>query len=152
MKDSGQLDYGARQARHFVAIVDMVEALNITGDEVNKLGISKLREIASVKDSKQQLELLGAASNSSVADIQKAAKRIRDKAAGRDEDPLDPVTLLLTVTQKQFYKECIEHGRKLSGLGEDKVPDVAILIDVILADWTSGLPEMTTPAEESVES
>jgi hypothetical protein len=138
MKDSGQLDYGARQARHFIAIVDMVEALNIGPAEVGKIGMSKLREIASLKDPKDQLALLGKADQVSVGDIQREAKAIRDKAAGRDTDPLDPITLLMTETQKTFYTECIEHGRLLSGLDKDKVPDVAVLVDVILADWMSG--------------
>jgi hypothetical protein len=137
-KAQGLIDYGARQARHLIAIVDMVDALSITPGEINKLGISKLREIASLKDPQQQLAMLGGADQKSFADIQAEAKQLRDKAAGRDTDPLDPVTLLMSVTQKQFYKDAIERGRKLSGLTEDKVPDVAILIDVILADWMSG--------------
>jgi hypothetical protein len=143
MKDAGQLDYGARQARHFVAIINMCDSLNINEAEVNKLGISRLREIASIKDPQQQLALLGSADGKSVADLQREAKAIRDKAAGREGDPLDPVTLLMTATQKQFYKDCIAAGRKMNG-GKDPeaVPDVAILIDVILADWHSGLPEM----------
>lgn len=149
LKDSGQLDYGARQARHFIAIVDMCESLNIEGPEVNKLGISKLREIASLKDPKDQLALLGQASQKSVGEIQAEAKRIRDKAAGRDTDPLDPVTLLMTATQKQFFKDCIDAGRKLSGLDAEKVPDVAVLVDVILADWLSGVPELNTPVVET---
>lgn len=137
-KSQGLIDYGARQARHFIDITDMVEALSIGPDEVNKLGISKLREIASLKDPQQQLALLGVADQKSFAEIQAEARQIRDKAAGREGDPLDPITLLMSATQKQFYKECIERGRKLSGLTEDKVPDVAVLIDVILADWMSG--------------
>ncbi len=149
MKNSGLIDYGARQARHFIAIIGMVEALGISPDEVKRLGMSKLREIASVKDTKEQLALLGAAQTQSVADIQKEAKRLRDKAAGRDTDPLDPVTLMMTATQKQFFKECIAHGRKISGLGEDKVPDVAVLVDVILADWSSGVEGFAVPEEST---
>jgi hypothetical protein len=141
-KDSGQVDFGARQARHLVAIVDMVEALNIGPAEVGKIGMSKLREIASLKDPKDQLALLGKADQVSVGDIQREAKAIRDKAAGRDTDPLDPITLLMTETQKTFYSECIEHGRLLSGLDKDKVPDVAVLVDVILADWMSGAAQV----------
>lgn len=137
-KTQGLIDYGARQARHLIAIVDMVDALNITPGEINKLGISKLREIASLKDPQQQLAMLGTADQKSFADIQAEAKQLRDKASGREGDPLDPITLLMSATQKQFYKDCIERGRKLSGLTEDKVPDVAILVDVILADWISG--------------
>lgn len=144
-KSAGLIDYGARQARHFVAIINMVETLSITPDEVKKLGMSKLREIASVKDTKEQLALLGEARTKSVADIQKEAKRLRDKAAGRDTDPLDPVTLMMTASQKEFYRECIAHGRRLSGLSEDKVPDVAILVDVVLADWSSGVEGFAVP-------
>jgi hypothetical protein len=137
-KAQGLIDYGARQARHLIDVVSMVEALSISPEEINKLGISKLREIASLKDPQQQLAMLGAADQKSFADIQAEAKQLRDKAAGRDSDPLDPITLLMSATQKQFYKACIERGRKLSGLTEDKMPDVAILVDVILADWMSG--------------
>jgi hypothetical protein len=137
-KTQGLIDYGARQARHFIDITNMVESLNIGAEEVNRLGISKLREIASLKDPQQQLAMLGGADQKSFADIQAEAKQLRDKASGREGDPLDPITLLMSVTQKQFYKDCIERGRKLSGLTEDKVPDVAILVDVILADWISG--------------
>jgi hypothetical protein len=133
MKNAGLLDYGARQARHFIAI-------NIGAEEVKRLGMSKLREIASVKDTKDQLALLGSASQRSVAEIQKEAKQLRDKAAGRDTDPLDPVTLMMTETQKEFYAECIERGRLISGLDPGKVPDVVVLVDVILADWLSGAP------------
>src|SRR3954466_552576 len=147
-KDAGLIDYGARQARHLIAVVDMCESLNIEGPEVNKLGISKLREIASIKDPQQQLALLGQAGQKSYSEVQAEAKRIRDKAAGRDTDPLDPVTLLMSVTQKAFYKEAIGRGRQLSGLGEDKVPDVAVLVDVILADWMSGAADVNTETGE----
>lgn len=136
LKEQGQLDYGARTARHMIAVVDMVEVLNISADEVKRLGISKLREIATLKDSKQQLALLGEAGQKSVGEVQRAAKALRDKAAGRDVDPLDPVTLLMTETQKGFYKECIEKARMIAGLSDD-VPEAAVLVDVILADWNS---------------
>jgi hypothetical protein len=137
MKEHGQLDYGARTARHMIAVVDMVEALGISAEEVKRLGISKLREIATVKDSKQQLALLGEAGQKSVGEIQKAAKALRDKAAGRETDPLDPVTLMMTETQRGFYKECIEKARMIAGLSDD-VPEAAVLVDVICAEFMSG--------------
>lgn len=147
LHERGELDYGARNARHFIAIINMVEALNIGPEEVKAIGVSKLREIASLKDSQSQLALLGAAAQKSVGEIQKEAKRLRDKAAGRETDPLNPITLMMTDTQKQFYKECIERGRLLSG-AKDEVPEVAILVDVILADWFSGAADAhSDPAE-----
>lgn len=136
-KDKGMLDYGARQARNLIAIVDMIEALAISAGDVNALGISKLREIASLRDPATQQKLLEAASGMSVGEVQKEAKRLRDKASGRDEDPLDPVTLLMSETQKQFYKNCIDRARQVYGLNDD-VPEVAVLVDAILADWFSG--------------
>jgi hypothetical protein len=36
MKNAGLLDYGARQARHFIAIINMVETLNIGAEEVKR--------------------------------------------------------------------------------------------------------------------
>lgn len=138
MKDSGQLDYGARQARHFIAIVSMCEALNIQGPEVNKLGISKLREIASVKDPQQQLALLGQAGEKSYSEVQAEAKRIRDKAAGRDTDPLSPLTVMVSETGKTFFRECIAAARQAYSISEE-VPEAAVLIDYILAEWHSGV-------------
>jgi hypothetical protein len=137
LHERGQLDYGARNARHFIAIVDMVDKLAIDTADIKKIGVSKLREIASIKSEAAQRKLLEEAKTKTVGEIQKEAKGIRDKAAGRDVDPLDPVTLLMTGTQKQMYKTCIAQARVEYAV-EDNVPDVAVLIDMILADWYSG--------------
>ena len=56
MQDSGQLDYGARNARNFIAIVDLFDTLHLPPAEVQNIGISKLREIAMLADPKEQQE------------------------------------------------------------------------------------------------
>ncbi len=148
LQQRGELDYGARNARHFIAIVDMVDRLHLTPQEVKDIGVSKLREIAALKSEAAQRNLLEAARTQTVGEIQKEAKRLRDKAAGRDEDPLNPVTLMMTDTQRQFYKVCILRGRKEAGV-EDNTPEAAILVDVILAEWFSGLKHEQREASET---
>lgn len=137
LHERGVLDYGARNARHFIAIIEMVQALGVEAADVRQIGVSKLREIASLKSEAAQRKMLEDAKTKTVGEIQREAKALRDKAAGRETDPLDPVTLMMTVTQKQFYKTAIDQARRDYGVDE-KVPDVAVLVDMILADWYSG--------------
>lgn len=139
LHEKGVLDYGARNARHFIAIVDMVDRLELTSAEIKAIGVSKLREIAALKSETEQRRLLSEATNKTVGEIQKEAKRLRDKAAGRDTDPLNPTTHMFTDTQKGFFKECIRRARTEYAI-EDNVPEAAVLVDYILADWHSGLP------------
>lgn len=137
MHERGVLDYGARNARHFIAIVEMVQDLGLEAADVKQLGVSKLREIASIKDKDQQRQLLEEAKTKSVGEVQRRAKQLRDKAAGRDTDPLDPMTLMMTETQKAFFRECIAAARIEYGIN-DTVPEVAVLVDYVLAEWFSG--------------
>lgn len=147
MQEDGKVDYGHRNAYHFIRIVLMIDKLGIEPGEIKALGVGKLRQIATLADTQQQMNLLEEAPDMTVGEVQAKVKALKDKAAGRETDPLDPVTLLMTETQKTFYKFCIERGRQL-GAVPDEVPDVAVLIDVILADWNSGLPD----AEHTRES
>lgn len=134
---SGLLDYGARNARNFIAIVDMIDAHGIDPKQIEAVGVSKLREIATLPDADQK-KLLDGASDMTVAEVQKEAKRLRDKAHGRDTDPLSPVTLMLSETQKVLYTDCIKAARVTYGIAET-AGDAAVLIDFILAEWMSGV-------------
>lgn len=135
LQDEGRIDYGSRQARNFIAIVDMFESLQLGPADIKTLGISKLREVASVRGVDEQRRLIEEAKHMSVADVQKAAKAIRDKAAGRDVDPLDCYTLKFSASLKAFFKECLAVGRLVYSLNDD-VPAEAVL-EAILADWRS---------------
>jgi hypothetical protein len=149
LHERGVLDYGARNARHFVAIVEMVHNLGIEAAEVKKVGVSKLREIASLKSEAAQRKMLEEARDKTVGQIQREAKQLRDKAAGRDTDPLDPITLMMTETQKMFYKNCIGQARLEYSIDE-KVPDVAVLVDMILAEWFSGTSAKATLSDGTI--
>lgn len=138
LHERGVLDYGARNARHFIAIAEMVQNLGLDTDEVRKVGVSKLREIASLKSEAAQRKMLEEANNKTVGEVQREAKQLRDQAAGRDTDPLDPVTLMMTQTQKTFFKTAIDQARVEYSV-EENVPDVAVLVDMILAEWYSGV-------------
>jgi hypothetical protein len=136
MQQKGELDYSSRNARNFIAIVDMFDTLAISPADASNIGVSKLREIATLEETEQR-KLLAEAPEMSVADVQKAAKRIRDKAAGRDVDPLDPLTIYVSETQKQLVYDCVSLARKVYGIN-DEVP-VADVLEAILADWHSGI-------------
>lgn len=142
MHDQGQLDYGARNARYFIAIVDMIEKLCLDEADTKNLGVSKLREISSIRDEKDQRKLLEAAGDMSVSEVQAEAKAIRDRAAGRDVDPLTPRNLRFSETQAACFDATIAATRTVHGIN-DNVPVEAILIDVIMADWYSGLPALS---------
>jgi hypothetical protein len=134
MQESGQLDYGPRQARNFIAIVDMLQALGIDPADVETIGISKLREIASLPLDTDQRALLSAARTLTVAEVQREAKRLRDKAFGRETDPLVPVVLKTTETQATFLKECLTEARRIYAL-PDTLGDASVFVDSILAEW-----------------
>lgn len=137
LHNAGKVDYGPRQARNIIAVVTMVEKLSL--DEAQKnLGISKLREIASLKSETDQRKLLESAEEMSVTEVQKEAKRLRDKAAGRETDPLEPIVIKgATASLHQFYKECVDVARVAYSLNEN-VPEAAV-VEAILADWRSGV-------------
>lgn len=148
MQQKGILDYGPRNARNFIAIIDLIESQLLDTDTVESLGISKLREIASLNSEQDQVNLLAEAGDLSVSDVQKEARRLRDKAAGREVDPLEPVTLQLTATQAAFYRHCLVEGRRVYGI-EDAVPDAAVLVDAVLADWFSGIDQIEAEAVQA---
>lgn len=134
LHNKGLLDYGSRNARHFVAIAAMIEQRGYDPDTVKQIGISKLREIASIPMETEQRQLLEDAKTLSTSEVQRKAKVLRDKAHGRDTDPLHPITLMTSETQRTLFKDCIEKAREVYALNDD-VPETAVLIDNILADW-----------------
>lgn len=138
MQSNGQIDFGSRQARNLISVVEMFTKLGIPETKRRELGISKLREVASLHDEKEQRKLLDAASGMSVAEVQREAKRLRYLASGRDVDPLDPIVIQASTTQRQFYGECIDAARHQYGI-DDHVPEATVLVDTILAEWHSGL-------------
>jgi hypothetical protein len=136
---AGSVDYGARNARNLINVVDMFDKLGITDADKQSLGISKLRDIATLKDPKEQRRQLEAAKDMSVAEVQKSVKAARDKAAGRDVDPGEPIIIRgATATQAAFFRDCIKAARVEYGIN-DNVPEAAVLVDAILAEWHSGL-------------
>jgi hypothetical protein len=136
---AGSVDYGARNARNLIGVVDMFDKLGITDADKQSLGISKLREIATLKNPDEQRKMLEAAKDLTVAEVQKAAKTARDKAAGRDVDPSEPIIVRgATASQAAFFRDCIKAARVEYSLNDD-VPEAAVLVDAILAEWHSGL-------------
>lgn len=138
LQDSGQLDYGVRNARNFIAIVDMVDKLGLDPTLVDELGISKLREIAGLSQMPgEQRRLLDAAGEMSVAEVQTEAKRLRGKASGQDLDPLVAVPFKISETQRGFLMDCLRTAREIYAI-ESVVPDAVVLVDLILPDWFAG--------------
>jgi hypothetical protein len=140
LHEKGVLDYRARNARNFIAVVDMLEKHNLGAEAIKGIGISKLREIATLKNIDEQKRLLGGAGEMDVSTVQREAKKARDKAAGRDVDPLQPYTIMTTETGHQFVKECLSKARRVHALS-DAMPDGAVLVDAILPEWNSGVNE-----------
>lgn len=141
MHQQGLVDYGSRNARNFIAVAEMIGRLELSAEDVQKIAISKLREIASLPSPESQRKMLDAAQTMSVDDVQREAKKIRDQAAGRDVDPLRPYTFMMTDTQHTFTRECLTDARRVYSI-DDEVSDANVLVDVLLADWKSGLPEV----------
>jgi hypothetical protein len=139
LQDRGQISFGSRNARNLMAVFEMVSKLGDGAEAAKELGMSKLREIASLRNDGDRQKLLAAAKDMTVEEVQKAAKGARDKAAGRDVDPTDPIIIRhATATQRKFYEECIAVARKEYSLNDD-VPEAAVLVDCLLADWRSGV-------------
>lgn len=138
MQAAGEVDYGPRQARHFVAIVDMVDRLNLDAATVENLSVSKLREIASLPSADAQRKLLERAGTLDVAAVQAEAKAMRDKAHGRDTDPMKPFTFHTSDTQRAFLQECLTKAREVYAI-EDHLSDSAVLVDHILPEWFTSL-------------
>jgi hypothetical protein len=131
---SGLLDYGARQARYLISVVDMVDNLSIPAEKVEQIGVSKLREIAGVPGEGDKKALLDKADSMSVAEVQKEAKKLRDKALGRESDPLIVTVLKTTESQQKMFNECISEARRIYALPEE-MSEASILVDVILTAW-----------------
>jgi hypothetical protein len=134
LQNQGLIDYGPRNARNFILVVEMIQKQGLDQAAIAKIPISKLREIASLKSPKDQHLLLEACATSNVAEIQRMAKRLRAEAAGEDVDPLSPVTIMLTETMRAFYKTCLQKARDIYTL-DLAVPDAAVLVDAILPEW-----------------
>lgn len=148
MHDEGKLDFGARNARNLVSIVEMAGANGMKPEELEGISISKLREIASLPASEQK-KMLPQAKEMSVADVQQQAKQIRHKARGHDVDPYDPIILKdATATMKTAFNQAIAEARRIFGI-PDEVSDTVVLVDHILADWLAGAPQAEAEAIEA---
>jgi len=134
LQNAGQLDYGPRNARNFILVVEMIQRQGLDPEKTAQIPISKLREVASLKSPKDQLALLELCGSGNVADVQREAKRLRALANGEDVDPFSPYTIYCTETMKGFIKECLEKARELYTL-DATVPDAAVLVDAILPEW-----------------
>lgn len=140
LQEAGHVDYGSRNARNFIAVVEMVEKQGIPMDDAAKIPISKLREIASITDPKAQQKLLAASNDMDVSEVQKEAKRLRDKAKGIDTDPYSTLSLRMTETQRGFFMDCLSKAREHYGVTKD-TQDAVVLVDMILPEWFGGLME-----------
>jgi hypothetical protein len=141
MQDAGLLDYGPRNARHFIRIVYMLEQTATPPTQIGDIGVSKLREIASVPVLEEQRRLLAAAPSLTTAEVQREAKVARDKAYGNESDPLHPITLMTTESMRTLFKDCIAAARQLHSI-DDKENDIAA-VEAILSDWyTTAIEEL----------
>lgn len=136
MQEAGQLDYGARQARNFVAIVEMYQQHGLSEGDIEGVSISKLREIATVRNTDDQKRLLKAAPALSVKQVQHEAKVVRDKALGRDVDPLHPWTFMFTETQRTLCNDALSLAKVVYSFDEQTNP--ANVLEAILADFMAG--------------
>jgi hypothetical protein len=146
LHDAGQIDYGPRNARNFIKVVEMIDQHGLDAKKVGEIPISKLREIATVQDQKQQQKLLEAANDMTVAEVQAKTRAIRNKAD--ETDPLHPITLMTTQSQREVFERCLKAARRVWSVNED-VPDAAVLIDHLLSDWELGLPAIEAEAIEA---
>jgi delta-aminolevulinic acid dehydratase/porphobilinogen synthase len=129
MHQDGKLDFGSRNARNLIGVVEMALDNGLKPADLEGISISKLRELATLPKEAQK--------KTPVAEIQAEAKKIRHKARGHDVDPLDYITLPTTATGKTAFNTAIATARRINSIA-DNVPDHAVLIDVILAEWMSG--------------
>lgn len=144
-QSKGLVDFGPRNARNFIAIVNMVQARGLKVDDVKEMPVSKLREIASIPIAEEQARLLEAAKTMTTAEVQREAKQLRDKAHGRESDPLHPITLMTTESGREHFRNCIKTARTVYALSDD-MPETAVLIDHILADWyTNAIEHLKEP-------
>jgi hypothetical protein len=147
LQDAGQLDYGPRNARNFILVVEMIQKQGLDQNITAQIPISKLREVASLKNPKDQLALLALCSTGNVAEVQREAKRLRALANGDDVDPFSPYTIYCTDTMKGFIKECLEKARDRYTL-DVTVPDAAVLVDAILPEWFNTVDTLPPPDQE----
>jgi hypothetical protein len=136
MHQDGKLDFGSRNARNLIGVVEMALDNGLKPADLEGISISKLRELATLPKEAQK-KMLPTAAETPVAEIQAEAKKIRHKARGHDVDPLDYITLPTTATGKTAFNTAIATARRINSIA-DNVPDHAVLIDVILAEWMSG--------------
>jgi hypothetical protein len=148
MQSNGELDFGSRNARNMIAVAEMVSNAGIAAGDLKDISVSKLREIATLPASEQK-KMLPQAKDMSVADVQQKAKEIRHKAKGHDVDPYDPIIFKdATATAKTALNETIAMARRHAQL-PDNVPDFVVLVDVICAEYVSGLGASVGPDDDA---
>lgn len=136
MQAKGELDFGARNARNMINVATMVSSAQLSAKDLQAIPVSSLREIATLPPKEQQ-KLLPNAKDMSVAEIQEKCKAIRHKVKGHDVDPYDPIIFKdATATAKTALNEAIARARQLHRLPET-MPDFAVLVDVIVAEWSA---------------
>lgn len=133
MNEDGALDYGSRQARNFILIVEMTQRQGLGQSDIEGVSISKLREIATVHDPGKQMQMLKAAPDMSVKQVQQEARKARDKELGRDVDPLHPVTLMFTETQRTLYYDAVAKAKIVFSFDDNTNP--ANVVEAILAEF-----------------
>lgn len=128
-----ELDVHYRKAMDLIGIWDKVKELDLPRSEVDALGWSKMRNIASVIDEKNQSDWLEKARTMSARDVSDAVKLVRRKADGGtsgDVPSVHVMKLVMSDAEASLILDAIEEAKRLC-----ETDNSVVALGMICQDW-----------------
>jgi hypothetical protein len=144
-----ELDVQWRKAYYFVDIWNKVEEFNLDVKEVQKVGWTKMKEIATVITKRNYKGLMKKAQSMNAKDFIDEVRVLRTKQKGKDPRPVTTtINLKANEDEAKTILEAISEAKKLTESANDTVA-----LEMICSDWLEdkgAVPE-ATPLESKID-
>lgn len=127
-----ELDVNYRKAMYLIEIWDKVKKFNLPVKDVEKLGWTKMKDIASVIDEKNAKEWMKKAKEMTSRDLTEAVKISRKKDTGDTTVPsITTLTLRMSEAEANIILDAIDEAKKLC-----ESDNAVVALGMICQDWS----------------
>lgn len=138
-----------RKALYLVDIWDKVKSLNLSRAKVEKLGWTKMKDIAQVVTAENAAEWMEKAVKMTSRELNEAVKvsRSPDRAAGGTVPHITTMNLKMSEAETRVIMEAIEEAKKLTNSD-----NTVVAVEMICQDWleSKGVAPQRTSLEDHV--
>lgn len=128
---NSELSTHYRKAKYLISIYDKVKFLDLPKDRVEKLGWTKMKEIATVIDAENAKEWLEKAEKLTSRELEDEVSTVKRRRVGGSSTPaMVTMTFKMTDVEANPITEALEEAKKLCEADND-----SIALEMICQDW-----------------